>query len=129
MGLRETRKINTIAATRIKTLAVTLVISATHPIKGGMIAPPEMAIIIRPEISFARSGYFSTVNENMSGKMFETPKPMINIIIKVNISVGAIIRPRIDTMPAIDDHIKNFRDESLVSRMAPPKVPNILPKK
>ena len=46
----------TIAASKTTKLAVILKASATHPITGGRIAPPTMAIIIKPEISLARVG-------------------------------------------------------------------------
>ena len=53
--------------------------SVIPPTTGGTNAPPDTAIIIRPEISLARSGYAFTVAVKMSGKMLEAARPMENI--------------------------------------------------
>jgi carbohydrate-binding DOMON domain-containing protein len=95
----------------------------------GITAPPEIAIIINPEISFFRAGYFSTAIENTSGQMLATARPIMNTnpqAIKVDLT------RRIDTkqiIPRADDPRKNLRDEILVNSRAPPKVPSIRPKK
>lgn len=104
-------------------------ISETNPISGGITAPPETAIIIKPEISFARSGNLPTVIEKINGKILATPNPMIKMIIMAVMSVGAKISPNIEISPNIDEDIKKFLVFNRANRRAPAKVPNILPKK
>src|ERR1017187_6714565 len=43
--------------------------SETSPMRGGRIAPPTMAVTIRPESSLVNWGMDSTVMEKASGKM------------------------------------------------------------
>ena len=57
------------AISKTNILEVTLNISPIDPIKGGITAPPETAMIINPEISLLLSGYFSTVREKIRGKI------------------------------------------------------------
>ena len=52
--------------------------SLIPPIINGTTAPPDMAIIIRPEISLLRVGYFSTVIAKTNGKILATDNPIIN---------------------------------------------------
>ena len=61
---------------RIDIPTATLLISLTQPIINGIRAPPETAIIIRPEISLLLLGYFSTVMEKTRGKIFATASPI-----------------------------------------------------
>jgi hypothetical protein len=95
----------------------------------GITAPPEIAIIISPEISFVLAGYFSTVIENTSGKIFAIANPIRKT------SAHAITGEDISNtatrhiIPRIEVHIKNFREEILVSIIAPANVPSIRPKK
>ena len=51
----------------------------TKPITKGITAPPETAIINKPEISLARSGIFSKDKEKMIGNIFPAPSPIRNI--------------------------------------------------
>ncbi len=60
---------------------ITEVLSPTNPIIKGRIAPPTMAVTIKPESSFERSGILSTVIEKMSGKILAKPRPIIKILI------------------------------------------------
>ena len=50
---------------------------------GGIIAPPQIAKMISPDISFAYLGFFSTVIVKTNGKIFENPSPVINNTILV----------------------------------------------
>lgn len=63
---------------RIDIPIATLEISPTQPITRGITAPPEIAIIISPDISLFLSGYLSTAIENTSGHIFATASPIIN---------------------------------------------------
>lgn len=108
---------------------VTPKLSPINPIIGGITAPPDTAIIINPEISFARSGKRSIDKENTNGKIFAIPNPIMKIIANAATSEGAIINAKIDTKPITEDQMKNLLEDSLVNRIAPPKVPNIFPKK
>lgn len=108
---------------------VILLISLSQPIIKGIIAPPEMAIIIRPDISFFLVEYFSTVIAYTKGKIFAIVNPMTKTNTQAtirdfttNIEIK-LINPR-----AVVQN-KNLREESLVNIIAPAKVPSILPKK
>jgi hypothetical protein len=59
--------------------AVILIMSAIIPTTGGMMAPPETAMIMSPEISLALSGYSFAVKEKINGKILEADKPIKNI--------------------------------------------------
>ena len=50
--------------------------SAQRPIAGGMTAPPNTPIIIRPEISFPFSGLVFRASEYIIEKMLEQKKPI-----------------------------------------------------
>ena len=106
-----------------------LLISLTQPINNGIKAPPEIAIIIKPEISFPLVGCLSIVMENTSGKILATARPIRNTnthAIKCDLKKRMAIK---QTNPSIDVHIKNLREEIFVSIIAPEKVPNVRPKK
>ena len=51
----------------------------TNPITDGIIAPPDTAMMIKPETSLALSGNLFKAKENMRGNIFPIPKPKINI--------------------------------------------------
>ena len=125
----EVARITETATTITIILVPTLNKSLIQPINKGKTAPPEPAIIINPEISFARVGNRSTVSEYINGKMFANPSPMIKMMTKAMISEGTTKRAKIEISPITDDQIKNFRDESFASKIAPPNVPSIFPKK
>ena len=114
---------------RIDIPMATLLRSLTHPINNGITAPPEMAIIISPEISFLRAGYRSTAIEKTIGHMFAIASPIMKTSIHAitaecmrSIAIRHI-RPRTDV------HINKLREEILVSKAAPKNVPSIRPKK
>jgi hypothetical protein len=94
-----------------------------------MTAPPDIAIIIRPDISLVRVGYFSTVIENTSGKIFATASPIRKTSAQAikGDDISSIATRHI--IPRIEVHIKNFREDIFVSIIAPAKVPSIRPKK
>ena len=50
--------------------------SVSSPMTGGMTAPPDTPIIMRPEISFALSGRLFIAWEYITEKMLEQKKPM-----------------------------------------------------
>lgn len=60
-----------------------------NPIDGGMKAPPETAIIIKPEISFDLSGILLTATENIKGKRFPEPNPIRKMETKPTVDEGA----------------------------------------
>lgn len=95
----------------------------------GIIAPPETAMIISPDISLALSGYSFTVKEKINGKIFEADKPIKNIIICANKGEKEKIKSKAVKKVAIEEASKNFEDENRINRKVPIKVPNILPKK
>jgi len=68
--------------------AVTPNKSVSLPTIGGINAPPDTAIIIKPEISLARCEYLFTVIENMSGKILEAARPIKNISTTAKNGVG-----------------------------------------
>jgi len=114
---------------RIDIPKATLLRSLIQPISKGITAPPEIAIIIRPEISLVRVGYFSTVIEKTSGKMLATANPIRKTkphAITGEFTSNIATRHKI---PRTDVHMKNFREEILVSIIAPANVPSIRPKK
>lgn len=125
----EVNRITETATTITIMLVATLDKSLIQPINKGKTAPPETAIIINPEISFARVGNRSTVSEYINGKMFANPSPMMKMITNAVISEGTTNNARIEINPITADQIKNFRDESFASKSAPPNVPSIFPKK
>jgi hypothetical protein len=103
--------------------------SLIQPISNGITAPPEIAIIIKPEISLIRVGYFSTVIENTSGKMLATASPIRKT--RTHAMTGDEIN-KIEArhiIPRAEVQMKNVRDEILVSIIAPANVPSIRPKK
>ena len=106
-----------------------LIESVIFPTIGGINAPPETAIIIKPEISLARSAYLLTVKEKIKGNIFDDAKPIENMTANAIIGEGAIINKRIVTNVAMAEPIKNFFDENRVKSKAPANVPNIFPKK
>lgn len=55
------------------------ILDLTAPIIGGITAPPTIAIISNPEISFARVGILFIAIEKINGKRFPAPKPTIKI--------------------------------------------------
>lgn len=68
--------------------AVTPNKSVSLPTKGGINAPPDTAIIIKPEISLARCEYLLTVIENINGKILAAANPMINMSANASSGVG-----------------------------------------
>lgn len=109
--------------------AVILNKSEIPPTTGGMIAPPETAIIIRPEISLARVGYFFTVRVKISGKMLEAVNPIKNMRSCAANGVGEKIKMTVVKRVAAAEPVRNFSGENLISKKAPRNVPSILPKK
>ena len=47
----------------------------TYPIIRGITAPPDTAIISKPDISLARSGILANAIEKMIGNIFPIPNP------------------------------------------------------
>ena len=62
--------------------------SAVTPNNTGTTAPPIMAVIISPDISFARAGIVSTVIEKISGNMFAKPSQVRNMNENAMTSLG-----------------------------------------
>jgi hypothetical protein len=52
------------------------VASAINPMINGTIAPPTMAVTIRPDNSLILSGIFSTVMLKIKGKILANPNPI-----------------------------------------------------
>jgi len=103
--------------------------SPIQPTSSGMTAPPLIAIIIRPDISLLRSGYFPIVIEKTSGQIFATAIPIMKTSTHaMAVDFTSIISTR-HSIPSNDDHMKNFDDENRVSIIAPANVPSIRPKK
>ncbi len=103
--------------------------SLNQPIINGITAPPDIAIIISPEISFERAGYFSTVIEKTRGNILATARPIIKTSPQartVDLTVNIMTRHNI---PRTEVHRKNFLEDIFVSMIAPAKVPSIRPKK
>ena len=94
-----------------------------------MKAPPEIAIIMRPEISLLLVGYLSTVIENTSGKIFATARPIMKTSPQATKGEGITKIATRDIIPRTEVHMKNFLDDIFVSISAPAKVPSIRPKK
>lgn len=103
--------------------------SEIFPTNGGIKAPPETAIIINPEISFALLLYFFTVSEYINGNRLDDANPIIKSKISAVSGEGDQMKIRIVANVANADPKKNFRDDIFVKRIAPTKVPNIFPKK
>jgi ribosomal protein L20A (L18A) len=114
---------------RIDIPKTTLLRSLIQPISKGITAPPEIAIIISPEISFVLSGYFSTVIEKTSGKIFATARPIRKTNTHAMIGEETSNMADRHKIPRTEVHIKKLREEILVSIIAPAKVPSIRPKK
>jgi len=106
-----------------------LLMSLTHPIKRGITAPPEIAIIIRPDISLLRVGYFSIAIENTSGQIFATASPIRKTSPRAMTGEEMSRMATKHNIPSIDVHIKSLREDILVSKIAPAKVPIIRPAK
>ena len=66
----------------------------TKPMTRGITAPPDTAIINRPEISFERSGNLASASEKITGNMFPKPNPIMKIDIKATVLSGARKTPR-----------------------------------
>lgn len=62
-------------------LETTPILLLTTPIKGGINAPPTMAIISKPDISLDREGIPFMAIENTNGKRFPAPSPTIKMAI------------------------------------------------
>ena len=95
----------------------------------GMTAPPLMALIISPEISLDRLGYFSTAMEKTRGQILATNIPIRNTSTHAAAAeeiMSIAIRAR---MPRNEVPIRNLREDNLVRINAPVKVPSIRPKK
>ena len=54
-----------------------VLMSLTQPTINGMTAPPEIAIMTRPEISLLLSGNFSIAIEKTSGHILATARPIM----------------------------------------------------
>ncbi len=92
-----------IQTTRTIRLAIIPTLALMTPIRGGIMAPPEIAIIIRPETSFARVGIFSSVMAKINGKRLPEARPTIKIAPLAIITEGA-------------NHILGFRSPNFVYR-------------
>src|SRR4030043_1138799 len=116
-------------ASRISMPIAKLLRSPIHPTSRGITAPPQIAIIIKPDISLLLSGYFPIVIEKIRGQILATARPIMNTSTHASaVDFTRIISTR-HNMPSNDDHMKNFDEENLVSIIAPAKVPSIRPKK
>jgi hypothetical protein len=93
---------------RTDILAVMLILSLNHPMMGGISPPPETAMIINPEISFALSGYFPTVIEKISGNILATVSPMMNTTIQPTIGTELNIKNRMKSRERMDDQSRNL---------------------
>ncbi|PGH38883.1 MAG: hypothetical protein CRN43_12420 [Candidatus Nephrothrix sp. EaCA] len=94
-----------------------------------MTAPPETAIIISPEISLARAGYFSTVSEKIKGKTAAVENPMATKRTMATPSVGAIVSAASKMNETKQERKRNREEETFVKIMALKNVPSIFPKK
>lgn len=89
------------------------------PIIGGIKAPPETAIIIRPEISLDLSGILFTAIEKINGNRLPAPNPMRKMAINPTVGVVAITI-KITLSKAIEEVIiKNTRGFIKFSKIAP----------
>ena len=113
------------ATTKTIKLAVTPKLVLTQPIKGGKNAPPETAIIIKPEISFDRSGIFSSAIEKINGNRLAEPSPTMKIAIWTNNTDGEINIPSRLTKATTAVKSKNRRAEIQFRITAPEKRPII----
>ncbi len=91
-------------------------VSVKLPISKGITAPPEIAIIINPEISFALSGSFSTAMEKTNGKILATPSPMAKMITHAPNALELIINKIIAAMDKTDVQTRNLREETCIGR-------------
>ena len=55
------------------------------PMRNGNTAPPEIAVIINPDISLDLSGIRSTAIEKINGKILADPNPIITIAVLATI--------------------------------------------
>lgn len=107
----------------------TELVSLTQPTISGITAPPDIAIIINPEISLLRTGNLSTVIEKTSGNIFATASPIMKTSTH---AIAGDLKIRIATkhkIPSTEVHKKNLREDIFVSIIAPANVPSIRPKK
>ena len=99
------------------------------PTTKGKKAPPDIAIIIKPEISLLYSGFFSTAMLKIRGKIFAIPNPIRKISTQAVNSFGTKINTINVKIESHAEPIRNFLAEIFVKRIAPRKAPNILAKK
>ena len=98
--------------------------SSKPPMIRGTMAPPEMAMHIRPLSSLARSGLSSTVIENSIGQMLAKPRPAATTPASAS-GLEPVIKAAAPSRPSKAESRKQVRGDMTVSTALPSSRPMV----